>query len=310
MCCLFGLIDYGNIFSVRSKNRIIGVLSKECEARGTDATGIAFNTCSGLHIYKRPVAAHKMWYKIPDDARVIMGHTRMTTQGSEKFNYNNHPFPGQVDKLKFALAHNGVLHNDVLLRNEEKLPHTHIQTDSYVAVQLIEKENALGFDSIRKMAEKTEGSFCYTILDGHDNLYIVKGDNPMALYKFKGFYMYASTDEILSRVVKKLGLTNYSKVNVSCGDILRIDPSGVIEVQQFDFPEWYGYGGYSFWQDTSYAEREIELLRDYARTFGFPEDDVLMLLDYGYSEYEIEEMFYKPGLMRESIAEVKMMEMY
>ncbi|MCH5192425.1 MAG: hypothetical protein J1F11_00585 [Oscillospiraceae bacterium] len=308
MCCLFGLIDYGNIFSTRSKNRIIGVLSKECEARGIDATGIAFNTCSGMHIYKRPVAAHKMWYKIPDDARVIMGHTRMTTQGSEKFNYNNHPFPGQVDKLKFALAHNGVLHNDIMLRNEEKLPHTHIQTDSYVAVQLIEKENTLGFDSIRKMAEKTEGSFCYTILDGHNNLYIVKGDNPMALYKFNGFYMYASTDEILSRVVKKLGLTNYSKVNVSCGDILRIDPSGVIEVQQFDFPDWYG--GYGFFHRSPYYDGTMDTLIEYAGYFGIPEEDVIMLVDYGYDELEIEEMFYKPGLMRDSIAELKMMEMY
>ena len=41
MCCLFGLIDYAGRFSAYDKNRIIAVLSKECEIRGTDATGIA-----------------------------------------------------------------------------------------------------------------------------------------------------------------------------------------------------------------------------------------------------------------------------
>ena len=310
MCCLFGLLDYGNIFTARDKNKIIGVLSRECEIRGTDATGIAFNTRSGLHIYKRPVAAHKIWYRIPDDARVIMGHTRMTTQGNEEFNYNNHPFPGQVDKLKFALAHNGVLHNDIMLRNSEQLPNTHIQTDSYVAVQLIEKENSLGFDSIRKMAEKTEGSFCYTILSENDNLYMVKGDNPLALYKFNGFYLYASTDEILTRAVQKLRLGNYSKVNISCGDILRIDPCGTIDVQQFEFPDYYGRYPYSFFQKAVYEYSVLEMLTEYAGTFGINPEDIEMLFDYGFDELEIEELMYEPNKMRKCIAEIRTMEIY
>lgn len=58
MCCLFGLIDYSGVFTAKERNRIITVLSRECEVRGTDATGVAFNTDSGLHIFKRPVAAH------------------------------------------------------------------------------------------------------------------------------------------------------------------------------------------------------------------------------------------------------------
>ena len=140
MCCLFGLIDYNNTFTAKEKNRLIKILSTECEARGTDATGIAFNTESGLHISKRQVAAHKMWYRIPDSAKVVMGHTRMTTQGNEKFNFNNHPFLGHVDKMNFALAHNGVLHNDSELRITERLPKTNIQTDSYIGM-IISKNN-------------------------------------------------------------------------------------------------------------------------------------------------------------------------
>lgn len=307
MCCLFGLIDYGNTFSAKEKNRIIKILSTECEARGTDATGIAFNTNTGLHIFKRPVAAHLLWYRIPENVKVVMGHTRMATQGSEYLNYNNHPFPGHVDKLDFALAHNGVLHNDHILRTKEHLPETNIQTDSYVAVQLIEKENTLGFESIKAMAEKTEGSFCYTILDRKDNLYLVKGDNPLALYKFKGFYLYASTDEILTRAIRKLKFNNYSKVNISCGDILKIDKYGAIEVQRFEFPDIYGRY-YGYFPEMEYEDETLDMLTEYAGYFGIAPEDVIMLLDYGYDEFEIEEMLYEPMAMQKCISEIKLCE--
>ena len=204
MCALFGLIDYGNRFSAKQRSRIISILSEECEVRGTDATGIAYNSNGRLHIFKRAVPAHKMRYRLPENANIIMGHTRMTTQGSEKFNYNNHPFFGTANGVNFALAHNGVLYNDKILRQTEKLPETHIQTDSYVAVQLIEKENTLCSESLKNMAEKSEGSFCYTVLSDRNELYIVKGDNPIALYKADGFYIYASTEEIMKNAWEKL----------------------------------------------------------------------------------------------------------
>lgn len=308
MCCLFGLIDYGRMFSAKEKNRILKVLATECEARGTDATGIAFNTQSGIHIYKRPVAAHKLWFRVPEEARIIMGHTRMTTQGSEKLNYNNHPFPGRVDRMNFALAHNGVLHNDSLLQESENLPKTYIQTDSYVAVQLIEKENNISFESIRNMAEKTKGSFCYTILDDKDNLYFVKGDNPLVIFEFCGFFLYASTEEILTKAVRKLGLKNYSKVNITSGDILKINLYGNIEVEQFNYPDWfdsyYSYFGYPLYDDSG-----TDLLMEYASYFGVDEEDVMLLLEYGYDELEIEEMLYDPVYFEKCMLEIRLLEM-
>ena len=308
MCCLFGLIDYSDVFTAKERNRIITVLSRECEVRGTDATGVAFNTDSGLHIFKRPVAAHKMWYRIPDSAKVIMGHTRMTTQGSEKLNYNNHPFPGHVDRLDFALAHNGVLYNDTALRISEELPETEIQTDSYVAVQLIEKENVLSFDSIRKMAEKTRGTFCYTILDSKNNIYLVKGENPLALYKFNGYYLSASTDEILKKALKKLKLTNYGKVNISCGDILKIDASGTIEMQRFDISDNVK-DSYNCHMPFYSDDLLINELTEYAGYFGISPEDIKLLMYYGYEELEIEEMLYDPLEMQKCISEIRLCEM-
>lgn len=285
MCALFGLVDYGNKFSARQRNKIISVLSKECEVRGTDATGIAYNSGGKLHIFKRAVPAHKMRYRLPENADIIMGHTRMTTQGSETFNYNNHPFFGTANGVNFALAHNGVLHNDTLLRKSEKLPETHIWTDSYVAVQLIEKERSLDFVSLNNMAEKVEGSFCFTVLTDRNELYFVKGDNPLALYKFDGFYLYASTEVILQNALKKLNLPKFGRVNINCGDILKLDSNGAVEVGHFDFHEaFYGrYGEY-------FLENDEEYLEELSFLYGIEREDILTLLDYGFGVFDIEEI--------------------
>ena len=88
MCCLFGLIDYGHSLTQKQRNHTLAVLSASCEARGTDATGIAYHSRGKLCIYKRPLPAHQMRFHIPADAWTVMGHTRLTTQGSEQRNYN------------------------------------------------------------------------------------------------------------------------------------------------------------------------------------------------------------------------------
>ena len=158
MCCLFGIVDHQSYFSVKKKNHILSVLSAECEERGTDATGIAYCSHDHLSIYKRPLEAHRLRFRIPEDSQVIMGHTRMTTQGRASRNRNNHPFFGEAGGELFALAHNGVLWNDDILRRSKHLPKTKIETDSYIAVQLIEQKNTLGLSSLKYMAEQVEGS--------------------------------------------------------------------------------------------------------------------------------------------------------
>jgi len=303
MCAIFGLIDYANKFSAKQRCKIISVLSEECEIRGTDATGIAYNSNGKLHIYKRAVPAHKMKFRLPRDTNIIMGHTRMTTQGSEAFNYNNHPFFGTAGNTSFALAHNGVLYNDRLLRQSENLPETHIQTDSYVAVQLIEKENTLGFESLKNMAEKTEGSYCYTVLSDRNELYIIKGDNPIALYKFDGFYIYASTEEILRNALQELNLACYIKVNIECGEILKINPDGKIEVRKFDFQEnnYMGYGRH-------FIKSNMDYLEEIAAVYGIEIEDIMTLIDFGYDLFEIEEMLYFDDI-RDFVSEIKSFEM-
>ena len=46
--------------STHTKNKILNTLARECQVRGTDATGIAYNFNDRLRIYKRPLPARKV----------------------------------------------------------------------------------------------------------------------------------------------------------------------------------------------------------------------------------------------------------
>ena len=157
MCSLFGWLDYKGITPDKVLKRLTQSLANAAEERGTDAAGISYVKDGKVIIFKRPKPAHRIRFNIPGGTRAVMGHTRMTTQGDEKHNYNNHPFPGRAGDMDFALAHNGVLYNDKELRKALNLPDTHIETDSYAAVQLIERSSELSFDSLRNMSEKEIG---------------------------------------------------------------------------------------------------------------------------------------------------------
>ncbi len=297
MCCLFGIIDYGKSLSLHQKEHILTVLSRECEVRGVDATGIAYNGQEQLHIYKRPLPAHKMRFHLLADTTVVMGHTRMTTQGSELKNRNNHPFRGKT----FALAHNGIIDNDRALRLSEELPPTEIETDSYIAVQLLERENKLTFDSLRDMAELLKGTFTITVLDEKENLYFVRGSNPMCLYHWenRGLYLYASTEEILNNAIHKLrmNLGKPKEVSLKAGDILRIDKSGELTYSSFTMKPMYTRP-YSFalWDYyPPYAQTDESCLDDLysiSGMFGYTREDIDALLAEGITPEEIEEYFY------------------
>lgn len=319
MCCLFGLLDYNHGLDNKRKSKIISVLSEQCEERGMDATGIAYIARDNLHIFKRPLAAHKMHFYIPSESRVIMGHTRMTTQGNQKYNENNHPFGGRCGGIKFALAHNGVLHNDKILREQLELPKTRIQTDSYIAVQLLEAEKALNFDSLKNMAETVEGSFTFTVLDSRGDLYFVKGINPICIYHFKraGFYLYASTEGILQSALRRLRLLQYpyEKVSMDCGDILRISGKGQISREIFETQNLYdtfdlfpcrGLCSPFLLRGKSEIREEeepyLEELREMAGYYGFSPECVDALYERGFSCEEIEDGFYEETIWDELLS--------
>lgn len=296
MCCLFGVIDYGHSFTGKQKAKIVHALATASEVRGTDATGIAYNSGGKLHIYKRPVPGHKLSVCIPDETSVIMGHARMTTQGDGSRNYNNHPFQARAGRTAFALAHNGVLHNDRILRRSLKLPRTNIETDSFIAAQLLQKQKALNFDSLKYMAETVEGSFAFTVLDERDNLYFVRGDNPLSLihYPERELYLYASTAQILRsalcHIPYQLGVSEW--VELDSGGLLKIGPDGSQQRAYFHFNYPFTWPWLHFPVRRRIQDDYIQDLKSVAGAYGLSPDQIDRLLDSGYTLEEIEEFLY------------------
>lgn len=310
MCCLFGLIDTRHQFTGKQKTKILHALATASEVRGTDATGVAFNTNSGLCVCKAPVPGHEFRFHVRNDTVAVMGHTRMTTQGDEKRNQNNHPFLGHMGSAPFALAHNGMLSNDRELRRKLKLPVTDVETDSYAAVQILEQQGSLGFESLRHMAEQLEGTFTFTVLDRQSNVYFIKGNNPMTIYHFRhnGLILYASTEQVLTTALLcipyRLGKATSIKVN--CGEILKITPTGKQERAEFDDSKlftahWPSYAGWSNFSLTGTSTRPsntqyMEDLKAIASFFGYSATYVDCLLAEGIDPLEIEEMLYNGEL--------------
>ena len=311
MCSLFGWLNYEGIMPHRMLRKLTQALANAAEERGTDAAGISYVRDGEVVIYKRPKPAHKLHFNPPDGTAAIMGHTRMATQGDKSQNFNNHPFAGHAD-MDFAFAHNGVLWNDKELRKDGVIPSTYIDTDSYIGVQLIEKQGKLDFDSLKYMAETVEGNFTFTVLDEHNSLYIIKGSNPMCLLHFKdiGLYVYASTESIMKNALRRIGLNKIAseRIKTDEGDILRIDKHGDITRSQFE-PKLYRMK-YSPWLDeelSSYYNIHEELLLSYCGCYGVDSADVELLLEYGYTCDEIEEMLVDTNLLHETLRDVKYM---
>lgn len=139
-----------------------------------------------------------------------------------------------------------MLYNDSQLAKSERLPKSKIETDSYVAAQLIEKYGKLDFKTIAKMSEAVEGSFVFTILSDKNKLFIAKGDNPLCLihYKQLGLYVYTSTEDIMKNVLKGSFLEKlpFEVIKVTEGEIISIDKRGRFEKSSF-IPNEFCYAG-------------------------------------------------------------------
>ncbi|WP_419169212.1 class II glutamine amidotransferase [Negativibacillus massiliensis] len=312
MCCLFGLIDYKGGLSYQQRKRIIRALAIEGEQRGTDATGYAWYHNGRIIIKKSSKAAHEYQVHMPKDVKVVMGHTRLTTQGNYHDNRNNHPFMGHCKENSFALAHNGIIYDDMELKKEYHLPQSKVETDSYVAVQLLEQSKKCNMESMQQLGNIIGNGFNmfnFSVLDDNNNLYLIKGNNPLAIYHFKeeGFILYASTKEIAERAMRRSGIDTYPEAEEpKAGTIWKISPKGNIEVNRFEMKEddlsYYSmlYRRY-YYEPEVYTREQSEYFKElleYAKLIHFPTEELLELWEEGLDEEEIESILVEEDMLR------------
>lgn len=333
MCGLFGVYYYGDIKDLKglSLPSLVKKLGRASVIRGVDATGIAYVIDNRkIEIDKKGVSAYQFKFDIPDGVGVVMGHVRAATHGDSKKNYNNHPFRGKTKNTDFALAHNGIIDNYFELRIRENLTNNKIETDSYVAVQLLEKYGVLNMANVKKMAETIRGSFTITILDEDENLYIVKNDNPIVIAHFPKYqlYAYASTDNILIEAlmnhVQTKGvlidtLTGKTRGEVELlypdkGQIWVLTKDGAIIRDTFKPQERFFYSGYyrgygwdydycfdysiSKKSNKKFAEKDdaYTFLMQLADQHGYTADEINFLLELGYTEAELYDLIVTDNL--------------
>ncbi|MCM1316517.1 MAG: hypothetical protein NC244_14235, partial [Alistipes senegalensis] len=92
------------------------------------------------------------------------------------------------------------------------------------------------------------------------------------------------------------------------GDIIKIDNQGNISHSEFENKEDFRYasfiGYYDDWEDNYYTQHE-QLLLEMCNCYGVDEDDVMLLLDYGYDASEIEDMLIDYNLIHDTVKAIK-----
>jgi glutamine phosphoribosylpyrophosphate amidotransferase len=207
----------------------------------------------GIVIRKKPGSLVNAELSAPGDVKSLMAHCRLSLQGDQDFNDNNHPFYGVTrDSTSYALAHNGVLSGLRDMRARYSIPDSPIETDSYGAVQLLNRSESLDLESLRSVCEDLSGSFLFTILDERNNLYLCRGDVPVFLIHFSELelYLYVSTRDLFEQAIRgtilddlyvtsniEIGMSPASLVPVGKGEIVKISSEGNVERCCFNFNE-------------------------------------------------------------------------
>jgi len=193
MCGIAGILRKDLEFEV-TENDIINMLIM-LESRGKDATGIAWEDNKRYRVLKAAVRVNdfidlEVFKKnLPEmvKSKTILFHTRAATNGSPKFNGNNHP----IHNDKGMIIHNGVVYPS------EVLPAKGV-TDSEQLMLSVQK---YGFkEGISKLC----GSMAFSYIDFTDGaVYLYSEISPICYYIEKGTLIFASTNLILA---KGLGL--------------------------------------------------------------------------------------------------------
>ena len=186
MCGIMGYYCFGS--KKPDKNKIANMFQM-LESRGKDSSGFALlNEENNLIVHKAPVGSTAMIksreWKETVLPKIMILHTRMKTQGSEKNNANNHPL---FSKSGIAIVHNGIIYNDkeIFGRKERDA-----EVDSEAILMLLSLKTR--GDKLKRIFDRIEGSFAVAVIDKNNpaKLILIKKDNPIDMY-------FDSADDIL-----------------------------------------------------------------------------------------------------------------
>ncbi len=212
MCGIFGIISSDNNAPTSTYKGLLDI-----EYRGYDSWGVAFLKDNQFKIEKEIGFLPKD--KTFESAEVAVGHTRWATHGGVT-ELNAHPHT-DCDK-KIVLVHNGIIENYLSLK-KELIGHKLIsETDTEIAVHLIEDEYRLTGDlkkAVSNVFKKVDGLNAFVVSNGSQIVAVKKGSPVVAGSAANGSIVASDPNAILPHTNKLLFLED--------NDLIEIDKSGI-----------------------------------------------------------------------------------
>ena len=218
-----GIVGYAGSENV-SENILSG-LSK-LEYRGYDSAGIAMPIDNGIYIKKSKGALASLRELLAKDSipdsRCGIGHTRWATHGAPS-DINAHPHMGMNGKI--AVVHNGIIENDIELR--EALKQEGIKfvsdTDTEVIAQLVEYYySGNTAEAVVKATEKLQGAFAIGVIskDNPNEIIATRKDNPLIVgLSDKGNYIASDIPAFLDCTRKYMIMNDGELVKIKSNSV-------------------------------------------------------------------------------------------
>lgn len=217
MCGIFGLvIPQKQNVTPKTIVRSIDMLFRLSESRGKEASGVAVSMNAHTHVLKMPQRStmliasrqyHNIMEKIellsPQDYPLtIIGHSRLTTHGTEGINRNNQPIIG----TRAIIIHNGIILNTASLWKKYASLKKHTDVDTEIILALFEKfrSNMPPEQALVKTYHDIQGEASVAILETGFP-YLSLASNAGSLYYLIGdnVFIFASEKYILEQLRKK-----------------------------------------------------------------------------------------------------------
>jgi len=234
MCGIFGVVDFSKNNNKRSVFE--GLMRESCR-RGIDASGVGVFLSKKNLILKRQGSGKKLLESLEykeeigpmiNGADVLIGQSRLATDGDPKDSINNQP----IRSGETYLVHNGIVINSGELAKKYLIPQE--ESDSRILAKVLDKESKrLG--STKKALVKISGEVAGTInlimvtkikdklkinvVSNNGSLYIGRGDNKI---------IFASEKVFLKRVVAESNL-RLEIDQIIAGTGMEISPDGSVE---------------------------------------------------------------------------------
>lgn len=253
MCGIFGLLIAENPqLTPKELMQVVNIMFKLSESRGKEASGLALRYQESIYVLKEPITSSRLVktsnYKelfnqtlknkkaIGDQLQapvLILGHSRLQTNGLSEINTNNQP----VVKDGAVGIHNGIIVNDTKLWSSFSQIKKKYDVDTEVFLSLLQMFRGQGksiIEAVKHVFEQIEGSASVAIEFNDTNSFVLAtntGSLYLALSINGKALVFASEKYILQQIIDNPLLRNsfdrkhITQVRAGQGYLLDLDLS-------------------------------------------------------------------------------------